>query len=209
MVSAIRSTVLFIIVLMSIVAPSYAHATSKIMIFGDSLTAGYRLKASEALPEVLEKKLLAHELDVEVINGGVSGDTTTGGMSRLAWMLDKHSPDVVMVALGGNDMMRGIAPNVVRQNLKWMLKLLASRDIKTILMAVKMPPNQDATYSAQFNAIYPELAEEHNVALYPFFLEGIYGHPDYMLKDGIHPNAKGVDYIAAYLAEYFLKTGWI
>jgi acyl-CoA thioesterase-1 len=194
---------------MCTILPSHAQATSTILIFGDSLTAGYRLQPQEALPAVVERRLKEQQKDVQVINGGVSGDTTSGGVRRLTWMLDRHQPDIVFLALGGNDMLRGVAPDMVRKNLDTMLAELQQRNIKTILMGVTVPPNQDASYSAAFNAVYPNLAKQYNVVLYPFFLESIFGHRDYMLDDGVHPNARGVEYIAEHLADYFLKTGWI
>lgn len=175
---------------------------------GDSLTAGHRLKSSKTLPVLLEQKLQAHGLDVEVINGGVSGDTTAGGLKRLEWMLEKHQPDLVFVALGGNDMLRALAPAQVEYNLDMMLYTLHQKSIKSILMQVTVPANQDATYAAQFNAIYPKLAQKYNIALYPFFLVPIFGHAEYMLDDGIHPNAMGVEVIATQLADYFLKNGY-
>lgn len=184
-------------------------AASTILLFGDSLTAGYRLQADEALPAVVERNLRAKGEDAIVINGGVSGDTTAGGKARLAWMLEKHQPDIVMLALGGNDMLRGLPPETVKANLDAMLATLQQHDVKTVLMAVKVPPNQDAGYTQAFNAIYPELAGEYNVALYPFFLEPLFGQRDYLLDDGVHPNAKGVEYIGGYLADYFIKTGWL
>lgn len=209
MFAIIRTASLFVMLSLVAVLPSHAQATSRILIFGDSLTAGYRLKANEALPVQLQNKLKAHGLDVEVINGGVSGDTTASGANRIVWTLDKHKPDVVLVALGSNDMLRAIEPDIVRTNLDSILATLQQRQIKTILMEVKVPVNQDPAYAAKFNAIFPELAQKYNIATYPFFLEAIFGHPDYMLNDGAHPNAKGVDYIASHLADYFLKTGWI
>lgn len=195
--------------LMCAVLPSHARAASTVLIFGDSLTAGYRLQANEALPAVVEAKLREKGEEVTVVNGGVSGDTTAGGKSRLVWMLDRHKPDVVLVALGGNDMLRGIPPQTVKANLDAMLATLQERGVRTILMGVKVPPNQDAGYTQAFNAIYPQLADEYDVALYPFFLESIFGRSDYMLDDGVHPNAKGVDYVAGYLADYLIKTGWL
>jgi acyl-CoA thioesterase I len=191
-----------------LVLPSAALAATKLLMMGDSLTAGYRLKSSEALPVVLQEKLIAHGLEAEVINGGVSGDTTAGGHKRLEWMLEKHEPKLVFVALGGNDMLRGIDPAQVEYNLDSILYTLHQKGIKAILMQVTVPENQDATYAAQFNAIFPKLAQKYNIALYPFFLTPIFGHPDYMLDDGVHPNAKGIDYIAAHLADFFLKNGY-
>lgn len=185
-----------------------AQATSRILIFGDSLSAGYRLQANEALPAVVESKMRAAGKEVTVINGGVSGDTTTGGVNRLPWTLNRHEPDVVVVALGANDMLRGVAPDTVRANLDKILTQLSERQIRTVLMAVTVPPNQDAVYAAQFNGIFPALAQQYNVALYPFFLEPIFGHTGYMLDDGVHPNAAGVDYIATYLADYLVQSGW-
>lgn len=196
--------------LMCAVSPSYAQAASTVLIFGDSLTAGYRLQADEALPAVVQAKLHEKgETDVTVINGGVSGDTTAGGKARLEWTLKKHKPDVVMIALGGNDMLRGIPPQTVQANLDAMLGMLKEQNIKTILMAVKVPPNQDPTYTQSFNAVYPSLAKQYNVVLYPFFMESLFGQTRYLLDDGVHPNAKGVDYVAGYLADYLLETGWL
>ncbi|MCH2546377.1 MAG: arylesterase [Alphaproteobacteria bacterium] len=209
MVAAIRHTILFVVLIICTVSPTQALATSKILIFGDSLSSGYRLKAHEALPAVVEHQLLEMGHDIKVINGGVTGETTTGGASRLKWSLDKYQPDIVMIALGGNDMLRGISPKVVRKNIDAMLAMLQERGIKTILMAVKVPPHHDPTYTHDFNSIFPNLAERYGVALYPFFLEAIYAHKDYMLNDGIHPNAQGVKYIAGYLAGYLADTGWL
>lgn len=194
---------------MGAVLPSHASAASTVLIFGDSLTSGYRLQAKEALPAVVEAKLREKGKKNKVINAGVSGDTTAGGKARLAWTLDRHKPDVVLLALGGNDMLRGIRPQTVRENLDAMLAMLKEREIKTILMGVTVPPYQDPGYTEAFNAIYPQLAKQYNVALYPFFLEAIFEHPDYMLDDGVHPNAKGVDYVAGFLADYLISTGWL
>lgn len=195
--------------LMCAVLPSHGLAASTVLIFGDSLTAGYRLQAEEALPAVVEARLREKGEQVTVVNGGVSGDTTAGGKARLDWMLERHSPDIVMVALGGNDMLRGLPPQTVKENLDAMLRTLKERKVKTILMQVKVPPNQDPGYTQSFNAIYPELAREHGVVLYPFFMEPLFGQTDYMLDDGVHPNARGVEYIAGYLADYLIKTGWL
>jgi len=172
----------------------------RILFLGDSLAAGYGLARNESLPERLESRLSDRGLSVEVINAGVSGDTTAGGRSRLDWLLE-DAPDFVVVELGGNDGLRGIDPAETRRNLDAILTTLGERSVPTLLAGMYAPPNLGEDYGTEFNAIFPDLADKHGVPLYPFILDGVALRPEYQLSDGIHPNAAGADIMAAGLAE--------
>lgn len=170
-----------------------------ILALGDSLTAGYGLDQRDAFPVQLEKALNAQGLNVQVINGGVSGDTSAGGRSRLNWLL--ASPvDAVIVELGANDGLRGLDPAQTRENLDWILATLKDRQIPVLLSGMLAPPNLGEDYGGAFNTIYPDLAQKHGVMLDPFFLEGVAADPTLNQKDGIHPNAKGVEIIVKRLS---------
>jgi len=162
-----------------------------LLVFGDSLTAGYGLPAEEAFPVRLEAALRAKGYDVRVKNAGISGDTTAGGRARLAWSL-AEKPDAVIVELGGNDGLRGIDPAQTRGNLDAMLAELTRRGIPTLLAGMYAPPNLGPRYGRAFNAIFPDLAKKHGVLLYPFFLDGVAAEKALNQPDGIHPNAQGV-----------------
>lgn len=178
-----------------------ANSTS-ILLFGDSIIAGYGLNEEDSLAVQLERRLNDAGYAVDVINGGVSGDTTSAGRSRLAWMLGRHKPDIVLLALGGNDVLRGIAPAITRENLDAMLAELHRRNVTAILSAVRAPSNLGAAYQAELNAVYTDLAEQFRVPLYPFLIEKTFGQQSYMQEDGIHPNAQGIALIARDLADY-------
>ena len=182
-----------------------AQETSSLLLFGDSLVAGYGLQPHDSLPAQLEAMLRQKGRNIRVINGGVSGDTTSGGRSRLEWMLQKHQPDQVMIALGGNDLLRGISPKVTRANIFAMLETLQQGRYKTILSAVRAPASAGGPFQKKFDSIYVDAAQHYNVPLYPFFLEDTYGNPQLMQPDGIHPNKQGVAVIATKLADYLLK----
>lgn len=188
--------VIFLIPLCNGIPPAFASETETIVVFGDSLVAGYGVDKQQALPARLETLLNGNGHAVKVINAGISGDTTAGGVRRLVKTLEKHQPEVVVLVLGGNDMLRGIDPEYTRANLEWMLTVLRDREIKTVLAGMQAALNYGPEYAAGFNAIYPELAEAFDVTLYPFILENIYGKPRLMLRDGVHPNALGIDMIA-------------
>jgi acyl-CoA thioesterase-1 len=196
--------ILFLSVVASVLALSHAHAkeTNVILLFGDSIIAGYGLKAEESVPVRLQELLRERREGVTVINGGVSGDTTGAGRSRLEWTLDKHKPDLVVLALGGNDVLRGIPPEVTGENLAAMLELLKKRNIPTILSAVNAPANLGEAYRKQFDAIYTDAAKRYNVPLYPFLIGEFFGQNAFMQADGIHPNADGARNIATNLARY-------
>lgn len=166
----------------------------KIVAFGDSLMAGYGLDAGQSFPEKLEAALRANGHDVVIANAGVSGDTTSGGLSRLDWSIPDGT-QLVMLELGANDMLRGISPEITEKNLDAMLAQLERRNIAVLLMGMRAAPNLGPDYAAAFDAIYPRLAEKYDLALYPFFLDGVAADKALLLEDGMHPNAVGIDRI--------------
>jgi acyl-CoA thioesterase-1 len=167
----------------------------KILAFGDSLTAGKGLPNGDAFPEKLEKKLQDKGYHVDVINAGLSGETTSGGLNRLEWVL-QNEPDIVMLGLGANDAMRFIDPDLVEQNLTGMLEILQRRNLDVILFGMYAPRNSGPVYTKRFDALYPRLAKQFNVTYYPFLLEGVAMDPDLNQQDRIHPNEKGTGIIA-------------
>ncbi|WP_160007922.1 arylesterase [Rhizobium sp. 18055] len=160
--------------------------------FGDSLMAGYQLPPGDGFPEKLQAALKARGMDVTVANAGVSGDTTTGGLSRIDWSVPDGT-DGVILELGANDALRGIAPEQSEKNLDQMIARLKERGIAVFLAGMVAPPNMGADYAARFNPIYEKLAKKHGVALYPFFLDGVVLNASLKLEDGMHPNSRGVD----------------
>lgn len=165
--------------------------TKVLLALGDSLTAGYGLDQKDAFPVQLQNALQAEGHNVEVINGGVSGDTSAGGRSRLDWLL-ATPVDGVIVELGANDGLRGLDPAETRDNLDWILLTLKKRNIPVVLTGMLAPPNLGEDYGREFNNIYPDLAKKYDVVFDPFFLEGVAAMPELNQKDGIHPNAEGV-----------------
>ncbi|MBV6657758.1 MAG: arylesterase [Devosiaceae bacterium] len=172
-----------------------------IVALGDSLTAGFGLAPGEGFPARLEDELLAKGYDVRVLDAGVSGDTTSGGLARLEWSLDPAT-DAVIVELGGNDALRGISPDVSEQSLDGILATLEERNLPTLLAGMLAPPNMGADYGEAFNGIYPRLAERYDVVYYPFFLDGVAAEPSLNLPDGIHPTAEGIDLIVSRILPY-------
>ncbi len=166
----------------------------RILAFGDSLTAGYNLAAADAFPAKLGKALREAGHPVKISNAGISGDTTAGGRSRLDWALAEN-PEIVILELGANDALRGFDPAETERNLDDMLRRLQAKKITVLLAGMKAPRNLGREYADSFDAIYPRLAAKYNVALYPFFLDGVVADPAMNQGDGIHPTAKGVDVI--------------
>lgn len=158
---------------------------------GDSLTAGYQLPAEDAFPARLEAALSQRGHDVEVLNAGVSGDTSAGGLARLDWSLADH-PQLMVVALGANDALRGLPPQQTEKNLAAILERLQQVDVTPILAGMKAPRNLGEAYYSSFDALYPRLAKEFQVPFYPFLLSGVAGRPEMNLADGIHPNRRGI-----------------
>lgn len=175
-------------------AQNSAHLT--IVVLGDSLSAGYRLPRDKAFTSQLESALRAKGYRVNVPNTGVSGETTSGGLSRLDWIL-ADNPGLVVVELGANDGLRGIDPAKTRENLDKILTKLAEKGVPALLAGMLAPRNLGNEYGRVFDAIYPELAKKHDVPLYPFFLDGVAMDPKLNLDDGMHPTAEGIAVIVA------------
>jgi acyl-CoA thioesterase-1 len=182
----------------SVVSP-YARAASRpvnIVAFGDSLTAGYGLAANQAFPAQLQRALEAKGVAATVVNAGVSGDTTAGGLSRLDWSIPDGT-DAVILELGANDALRGFDPAITRKALDTILHRFNERKIPVLLCGMLAPPNLGVEYGRAFNSIYPDLAVETGAILYPFFLTGVAADPKLNQHDGLHPTAAGVAVIVA------------
>lgn len=179
------------LVTLSSVPTQAQEAPVTILALGDSLTAGYNLPGDAAFPAQLEKALRARGLQAKVINAGVSGDTTAGGLARLDWAL-AEKPTHALVALGANDMLRGLSPEQARVNLDKIITRLKQEKVEVMLVGMLAAPNLGAEYGKRFNAIYPDLAKKHDLPLYPFFLDEVANNPKLNLGDGLHPNREGV-----------------
>lgn len=185
-----------------------AAASLRILMLGDSLTAGYGLGPKEALPAQLESALKSQGLDVAVLNAGVSGDTTAGGLARLDWAL-ADNPSHVLVGLGANDALRGLDTEKAFENLDAVLAKLKAKGIPAMILGMLAPPNLGREYGERFAAIYRRLAEKYQAALYPFLLDGVAADPKLNQADGIHPTPEGVRIIVGQLApavRRFLET---
>lgn len=171
----------------------------RILAFGDSLFAGYGLKDGESYPARLEAALRAKGVNAVMTNAGVSGDTSAAGLQRLKFTLDAQAakPDLFILELGGNDLLRGIAPDQTKANIGQMLEELKGRGIPVLIMGMRSPPNYGPEYQAQFDALYRDLAKQHGAALIPFWLEDIYREPDLFQADNIHPTAEGIERLVA------------
>lgn len=165
-----------------------------VLAFGDSLTAGYGLKPQESFPAQLEAALRKGGMAVRVHNAGVSGDTTAAGRARLAWVLAslKAKPDLVILELGANDMLRGLQPAQTRANLDAMMVELRKRGIPILLAGMRASPNMGKSYQAQFDPLFAALAKKHGARFYPFFMNGVTPNRSLLIADQMHPNAKGV-----------------
>ena len=180
----------------------------RIVVLGDSLTAGLGLPAQSTFPVKLQSSLKNKGIDAEISNAGVSGDTSSGGRDRLDWSVPDGT-DAVILELSANDALRGIDPKLTRDALEDILKRLKARNIAVLLCGMLAPPNYGADYAARFNAIYPELAKQYDVSLYPFFLDGVAADATLNQADGMHPTAQGVDVIVSRIlpsAEALLAT---
>jgi acyl-CoA thioesterase-1 len=191
---ALRRIVYLALALFCVSAASAAQPGPLIWAFGDSLTAGYGLPPTEGFPAQLQAALRQAGVAATVRNGGVSGDTTAQGKARLRWGLRGlgTKPDLVIVAFGGNDMLRGLPPQAAEANLAAILTELESRHIPVLLLGMRAAPNLGEAYRRQFDGLYARLAKTHRATLYPFFLDGIVGQRALFQADGIHPNAAGV-----------------
>lgn len=196
---------LFILVFAVNFIPSKVFCNQKIALFGDSLMSGYGLDEEFHLSTILENSLKLKGFDVNIINASVSGDTTTGGLNRLNWLIEKKDIDILILCLGANDMLRGVKPNLVRQNLNRILELLKEKKI-TVLLAGMISQNAfGQEYKKKFDKIYPELAKKFQLPFLPFLLDGVALNPKLNLKDGKHPNPKGVSLISKNLEKELIN----
>ena len=176
------------------IAPAQAQAPIKLAVLGDSLSAGYGLPLQAAFPARLQKALREKGFDVDILNAGVSGDTTSSGRDRLDWSIPDGT-EAVIVELGANDALRGLDPKVTKSALEDIIKRLQARKMMVMLAGMLAPPNYGPDYAAKFDPIYADLGKAYDVPLYPFFLDGVAGDVKLNLADGIHPTAEGIDII--------------
>lgn len=190
--SALRGAVLGMFLLFAgfCAAASAESDDGVLLVFGDSLSAAYRMDERDGWVALLQQRLDAEAVALQVVNGSVSGETTAGGLARLPAMLDAHRPAIVMLELGGNDGLRGLPVTSIRQNLERMIQLSQQAGARVILAGIQIPPNYGPRYTAPFYAQYDELADEYGLMLIPFLLAGIAENPALMQDDGIHPTAE-------------------
>jgi acyl-CoA thioesterase-1 len=171
---------------------------------GDSLTAGLGVDESEAYPAQLQRKLAADGYDFNVVNAGVSGETSSGTLTRIEWVISTLKPDIIILETGANDGLRGIDPDILRKNLDRIVSVIKANNIEVILCGMKMLPNLGPEYSNAFTRIYPEIAQKHAIPLVPFFLEGVAGDPRFNQPDRLHPTSKGYRRIVDHIYPYVL-----
>ncbi|MGR5238172.1 arylesterase [Vibrio alfacsensis] len=182
-----------------------AQASEKLLVVGDSLSAGYQMSIEESWPSLLPDALLEHGQDVTVVNGSISGDTTGNGLARLPQLLEQHTPDVVLIELGANDGLRGFPPKLITSNLSKMITMIKNSGANVIMMQIRVPPNYGKRYSDMFYDIYPTLAEHQEITLMPFFLEHLIIKPEWMMPDGLHPKSEAQPWIADFVAQELVK----
>jgi acyl-CoA thioesterase I len=205
--AAVNSLLITILLgLAATVGPVHAQSTPvKLAILGDSLAAGYGVKPDQSIPARLEAALKAQGRSVAVINHGVSGDTTAGGLDRIDWML-ADKPDIVMVELGANDALRGLDPATAERNLDAIIAKLKAAGVTVWLAGMLAPRNFGPEYTRQFDGLYQRLADKYTVPLYPFFLDGVAQDAALNQADGIHPNPKGVDIVVERLLPFVTRN---
>ncbi|MBF0184009.1 MAG: arylesterase [Magnetococcales bacterium] len=178
-----------------LVVPQAAGADARILCLGDSLTAGHGVAAGADFPSLLQQRLREQGFAHTVINAGISGDTTAGGLRRLEWLL-RQKPTIAIVALGANDGLRGLGTQEMKENLSAIVQRLKQAGVRPLLAGMRVPPNYGRRYSEQFAAVFQQLAEEQQIPLLPFLLEGVAGEAELNFADGIHPNAAGYRRVA-------------
>ena len=174
--------------------PVYSKEKAVVLAFGDSLTAGYGVKDEESYPSKLQEKISSAGFPHKVVNAGVSGDTTAGGVRRIRWLM-KHEPEIVILALGANDGLRGLSIDEMRKNLEVMITICREHNAQILLAGMKALPNYGEDYMRKFETVFPELAEKHDLIFLPFLLEGVAGEREYTQSDGLHPLASGYSII--------------
>ena len=174
--------------------PVYSKEKAVVLAFGDSLTAGYGVKDEESYPSKLQQKISSAGFSHKVVNAGVSGDTTAGGVRRIRWLM-KHEPEIVILALGANDGLRGLSIDEMRKNLEIMITICREHNAQILLAGMKALPNYGEDYMREFETVFPELAKKHDLIFLPFLLEGVAGERQYTQPDGLHPLASGYSII--------------
>ena len=183
-----------------------AYAIEKIVLFGDSLMAGYGLTDNDSLPVVLQENLKTKGYNIKIINGSVSGSTSSGGLNRAKWTLAEPDIDLIILCLGGNDMLRGIQPSETKSNLEKIIKIAQEKNIEIILAGMIAPTSHGFYYKKEFDKIFPDLSKKFKIELIPFLLEGVAMKPEFNQSDGIHPNEKGTMIISSTLEQIIIKT---
>lgn len=173
-----------------------SSSVPRIIFLGDSLTAGLGLDIAQSFPALIQKRIDAGSYEYEVVNAGVSGDTSAGGLRRLEWALGEGTPAILVVALGGNDGLRGLPTEQLENNLAQIIEHGQKRNLTVILAGMEAPPNFGAEYTARFRNVYTSLAERYRIRLIPFLLDGVAGNPTLNQADGIHPNIRGAELVA-------------
>jgi acyl-CoA thioesterase-1 len=182
-----------------------AFAVEKVLLFGDSLMAGYGLINEHHLSTVLENNLQKDGRNITIINGSVSGSTSSGGLNRVDWTISEPDLNLIVIGLGANDMLRGIKPQETKKNLEKIIQIIQKKKIKIILAGMLAPTSHGANYKKEFDQIYPELSKKYNLPLIPFLLEGVAQNPELNQNDGIHPNEKGTLVISETIKKSILK----
>ncbi|KAB0479136.1 arylesterase [Vibrio sp. IB15] len=185
----------------SLAQGSASAQDSKLLILGDSLSAGYNMDIKQSWPSLLPDALAKHDKAVTVVNGSISGDTTGNGLARLPQLLEEHAPDTVLIELGANDGLRGFPPKLMSSNLDQIIEQIKAAGARPIMMQIKIPPNYGKRYNQQFEYVFAALADQQNVPLLPFFLEHIILKPEWMMNDGLHPKPEAQPWIAEFVAE--------
>ena len=181
------------------------YAIEKVVLFGDSLMAGDGLSNEHHLSVVLKESLIVDGFNIEVINGSVSGSTSSGGLNRAEWTLSESDVDLMILGLGANDMLRGINPKETKKNLEQIIKIAQDKNIEVVLAGMVAPTSHGFKYKKNFDKIYPDLSKKYKLTLIPFLLEGVALKPIYNLSDGIHPNEKGTIIISNTLKKAILN----
>jgi acyl-CoA thioesterase-1 len=177
-----------------------------IVAVGDSLTAGFGVDENEAYPAQLQRKLADDGYDLNVVNAGVSGETSSGALSRIKWVISALKPDIIILETGANDGLRGIDTDILRKNLDQIVFVIKANNIKVLLCGMKILPNMGPEYSKAFARIYPQIAQKHEIPLIPFFLEGVAGDSRFNQLDGLHPTAKGYRRIIDHIYPHVLDV---
>ncbi|MEW6991669.1 arylesterase [Colwelliaceae bacterium 6441] len=197
------SIALFLFSYLTLMSTSWA--TSSILLLGDSVSAGYGMQREQGWVHLLNEQLIAKKAPYKIVNASVSGETTSGGLSRLAGILKEIKIDHLIIELGGNDGLRGYAPKSIKKNLLQMINIAKQQNIPVSLMKIKITPNYGARYLKMFEAVFEEAAQETNSNLMPFFMEQVALEPDLMQPDGIHPNVKAQPIIAKYVEQQLIN----